>query len=253
MHSAVLITGAARRIGAVLARRFAAAGWHVVIHHGDSHDEAEALAAALPSAETVSCDLADLPAAVAMAQALAARLPDWRVLVNCAAVFTPDPDDILDPAIFDEAMRVNAAAPVRLAQAFFASARSCAGRTAIHFLDQKIANPNPDFLSYSLAKHALAGAVRLQAMQQKDRRDRVYGLAPGAMLPSHDQAGEEHEVSGRLNLLKRLTDPAELADAALFLATGPLASGETLFIDSGQHLLAQPRDVIYLARAIPPA
>lgn len=251
MHPAVLITGAARRIGAVLARRFGAAGWHVVIHHGDSHDEAGAVAAALPSAEVVACDLQDLPAAVAMVDSLAERLPDWRMLVNCAAVFTPDPGDILDPAVFDEAMRVNAAAPVRLAQAFFAAAQSAEGRTAIHFLDQKIANPNPDFLSYSLAKHALAGAVRLQAMQQQgDPHDRVYGLAPGAMLPSHDQHAAEHEVSGRMNLLARLTDPGELAEAAIFLASGALASGETLFVDSGQHLLAQPRDVLYLARGL---
>jgi enoyl-[acyl-carrier-protein] reductase (NADH) len=68
------------------------------------------------------------------------------------------------------------------------------------------------------------------------------------MLPSWDQHSEEHELSGRMNLLQRLTDPEELADAALFMASGWLASGETIFVDSGQHLLAQPRDVLYLAR-----
>ena len=73
-------------------------------------------------------------------------------------------------------------------------------------------------------------------------------VRPGAMLPSFDQAEHEHETSGRMNLLRRLTMPGELADAALWLADGWLASGETLFIDSGQHLLAQPRDVLYLAR-----
>ena len=86
-------------------------------------------------------------------------------------------------------------------------------------------------------------------MAQERAEDRVYGLAPGAMMASFDQAPEEHEISGRMNLLHRLTDPQELADAALWLADGWLASGETLFIDSGQHLLAQPRDVLYLARA----
>jgi len=90
--------------------------------------------------------------------------------------------------------------------------------------------------------------VPMLAMAQARAEDRVYGLAPGAMLPSHDQRDEEHELSGRMNLLQRLTDPQELADAALFLADGWLASGETLYIDSGQHLLAQPRDVLYLAR-----
>ena len=62
--------------------------------------------------------------------------------------------------------------------------------------------------------------------------DRIYGLAPGASLPSFDQHDAEHEVSGRLNLLGRLTDPQELAEAALFLSQGWLASGETLIVDA---------------------
>ena len=245
---AILITGAARRIGAVLAQKFGAAGWHVVIHAGHSPDLAHALAATLPSAEVVQCDLTDGAAALAMVAELAERLDDWRVLINSAAVFKPDLAAAIDPAIFAEAIAVNAATPTRLAQAFLASARATGGKRVIQLLDQKIANPNPDFFSYTMAKHALASTVKMLAMAQADPATRIYGLAPGAMLPSHDQRTEEHERSGRMNLLERLTDPAELAQAALFMAQGWLASGETLFIDSGQHLLAQSRDVLYLAR-----
>jgi NAD(P)-dependent dehydrogenase (short-subunit alcohol dehydrogenase family) len=248
MPASVLVTGGARRIGAVIATSFARAGWHVVIHHKDSHDEAEALAATLPSAEIVQCDLADTAASAALIEELAARLDDWRVLVNSAAVFNPDTAQDLDPAIFHEAVTVNAATPARMAQVFLAKARSKAGRRVIDLTDMKIANPNPDFFSYTMAKHAFASTVRMMAMAQADPADRVYGLAPGAMLPSFDQAPEEHLTSGRMNLLQRLTDPQELAQAALFLADGWLASGETLFVDSGQHLLSQPRDVLYLAR-----
>ena len=245
---AVLITGAAKRIGAVLARRFAAAGWHVVIHAGHSPNEARALAAQLPSAEMTQCDLLDGAAALAMVADLADRLADWRMLINSAAMFKPDGADQLDPAIFAEAMTVNAQTPTAIAQAFLAQARARGGHRVIQFLDQKIANPNPDFFSYTMAKHALAATVKMLAMAAPDPATRIYGLAPGAMLPSHDQRAEEHETSGRMNLLARLTDPDELADAALFMSGGWLASGETLFIDSGQHLLAQPRDVLYLAR-----
>ena len=245
---AVLITGAARRIGAVLARRFGDAGWHVVIHAGHSPREAEALAATLPSAEVVQCDLVDGTAALAMIADLAERLPDWRVLINSAAVFKPDTAAAIDPAIFTEAMTVNAETPARVAQAFLSSAQSSGGKRVIQFLDQKLANPNPDFFSYTMAKHALAATVKMLAMAAPDPATRIYGLAPGAMLPSHDQRDAEHELSGRMNLLQRLTDPEELAEAALFLSQGWLASGETLFIDSGQHLLSQPRDVLYLAR-----
>ena len=245
---AVLVTGGAKRIGAAIARAFGEAGWHVVIHYGSSAREAEALAAALPSAEAVHCDLADGDAAVAMAAALARRLPDWRVLVNSAAIFHPDAATALDPRICDRAMQVNAATSARLTQAFLAQARAAGGRRVIQLTDQKLANPNPDFFSYTMSKHAVAATVPMLAMAAARPDDRVYALAPGAILPSHDQSEAEIEVSHRLNLLERKTAPAEVADACLWLAGGWLASGETLYIDSGQHLLAQPRDVIYLAR-----
>lgn len=253
MQPAVLITGGARRIGAAIARAFGHAGWHVVIHHRDSHDEAEALAASLPSAEALPCDLGDADAALAMIAALAARLDDWRVLVNNASVFQHDTTEVLDPAIFAEALTVNAEVPVRMTQAFLAQARALGGRRVIQITDQKLVNPNADFLSYTMSKHALAATIPMMAMTQGDARDRIYGLAPGASLPSHDQVDAEHEVSGRMNLLARLTDPAELAEAALFLSQGWLASGETLMVDSGLHLVPTLRDVLFMAREkVPP-
>ncbi len=255
---AVLVTGGARRIGAAIAAAFGQAGWHVVIHYGGSRDEAQALAASLPSAETVACDLTDAAAAQAMVDRLAGRLGDWRVLVNSAAIFRLDTADALDAQVFDASMRVNALAPVLLAQGFLAHARSHGrrrggGRRVIAITDQKLANPNPDFFSYTMAKHALAAAIPMLAMAARDGvlgdfRDRVYGIAPGAILASHDQSEDETERSHRMNLLCRKTAAREIADAALFLADGWLESGQTLFIDSGQHLLAQRRDVLYLAR-----
>jgi NAD(P)-dependent dehydrogenase (short-subunit alcohol dehydrogenase family) len=244
---AVLVTGGARRIGEAIVRRFAAEGWHVVIHHHASGDEARALASELPSAETVTCDLADTAAAVAMIEDLAERLEDWRVLVNSASVFRPDEAGPLDPAVFAEAVQVNALAPSAMAQAFLRLARSRDGRRVIDLTDQKLANPNPDFFSYTLSKHALAATVPMMAMAA-DPGDCVYALAPGAILASHDQSVAESEISHRMNLLSRRTAAEEVADAAWFLATGPLASGQTLFVDSGQHLLSQPRDVMFLAR-----
>ena len=187
------------------------------------------------------------PAAHDMIVDLAARLPDWRVLVNSASVFRPDDVGTLDPMTNREAMRVNAVAPALMTYAFLHAARSKTGRRAIQITDQKLANPNPDFFSYTMSKHALAGTVPMMAMAA-DPGDRIYALAPGAILASHDQSAEEAEESHRLNLLERRTAAREVADAAWFLATGPLDSGETLFVDSGQHLLNQPRDVIYLAR-----
>lgn len=245
---AVLITGGAGRIGAAIAQGFGRAGWHVVIHYGQSAKEAERFARELPSAETVSCDLADTAAAERMIGDLAARLPDWRALINSASIFEIDDVARLDPAVSEAGMAVNARTPAAMAQRFLAEAQAVGGRRVIQVTDQKIANPNPDFFSYTMSKHALASTVPMLSKARADLRDRVYGLAPGAILPSHDQSEAEAEVSHRLNLLRRRTGADEIADAALFLSEGWLASGQTLYVDSGQHLLDQPRDVIYLAR-----
>ena len=247
----ILVTGGATRIGARIVRYFAARDWHVVIHYRSSGEAAEKLAAELPSARTVCCDLADDDARGAMMRDLAGELKDWRCLVNSASVFRYDDATRLDAEIYHEAMEVNAFAPTVIAQDYFACAQSDGLRCVIQVTDMKLENTNPDFASYTMSKHALAASIPMLAMQRHADgldADRVYGIAPGAILPSHDQNPEETETSHRLNLLKRKTGPDEIAQAAGFLATGSLKSGSTLFIDSGQHLLSQDRDVIWLAR-----
>lgn len=245
---AVLITGGATRIGAEIARGFAAAGWHVVIHYKSSSDPADSLASELGTAETYQCDLSDDDAAVTMIETLADRLPNWRCLINSASVFDYDGATNLDPATNREAMQVNALSPARMSQAFLNTAQCSGIRCIIQITDMKLANSNPDFFSYTMSKHALGSTIKMLAKGAAGDQDRVYGIAPGAILASHDQSEEETELSHRLNLLGRKTDASEIADAALFLASGALRSGETLFIDSGQHLLDQDRDVIWLAR-----
>ena len=245
---AILVTGGATRIGAAIVRGFAREGWHVVIHFKSSSDPADALAAELPSAETVQCDLTDAEAARAMIEELSARLPDWRCLINSASVFDYDDATNLDLATNTEAMRVNAVSPAMMAQAFLSNAKSDGVRSVVQVTDMKLENPNPDFFSYTMSKHALAATIPMLAQGAAGPDDRVYGIAPGAILASHDQTEDETKVSHKLNLLGRKTDASEIVDAALFLSSGALKSGSTLFIDSGQHLLSQGRDVIYLAR-----
>jgi len=196
----------------------------------------------------VQCDLADPEAALAMVEALAARLPEWLVLVNSASVFEDDGAGLPSPEAHARTMRINAEVPTRMGQAFLARSQAKGGRRVIAITDQKLANPNPDFFSYTMSKQALAASVPMLAMAAARPEDRVYAIAPGAILPSYDQSDEEFAISGRLNLLKRHTAKEEIADAAFFLAQGWVASGATVFVDSGQHLLAQPRDVLYLAR-----
>ena len=245
---AVLVTGGAKRVGAAIVRRFAEAGWHVVIHYGTSQDAAETLAEELPSAETVQCDFANSDEVRSMVKQLAGALPDWRALINSAAVFEPDDVTALDEDTNHAAMQVNARASAIFAQSYLAHAKADGGRRVIQITDQKLQNPNPDFFSYTMSKHAVDATIRMLAMGAARPDDRVYGVAPGAILPSHDQSEAEAEISHRMNLLGRRTHAREVADACLFLAGGLFESGQTLYVDSGQHLCNQPRDVIYLAR-----
>ena len=248
MTKTVLITGAAKRVGAAIAKRFGAGGWHVIIHYGGSRKEAETLAASLPSAEIVQCDLNDGDASVAMVEAMATKHSDWRALINCASVFEYDDAGQMDVPTMDAAMQINAVTPARMAQSFLQHSPAAHGRRVIQVTDQKLENSNPDFFSYTMSKHALDATIKMLAKGAPRVEDRIYGLAPGAILASHDQSEGETEISHRLNPLRRKTGADEIADTALFLATGSLRSGETVFVDSGQHLLDQPRDVIYLAR-----
>ena len=252
---AVLVTGGAKRIGATIARAFGEAGWHVVIHYHRSSKEACDLADDLPSSEVVQCDLADGDAAAQMVEDLSVRLDNWCALVNSAAIFPYDDVTLLDPEANKRAMQINAETPTRMAQIFLSHSRAHKGRRVIQITDQKLENPNPDFFSYTMSKNALSATIPMLAQLAADGGaagpdDRVYGLAPGAILASYDQSETETEISHRLNLLKRKTGADEIADACLFLAEGHLESGQTLFVDSGQHLLNQKRDIIYLARAM---
>jgi NAD(P)-dependent dehydrogenase (short-subunit alcohol dehydrogenase family) len=244
----VLVTGGAARIGASIVKKFAEKGWHCIIHYRDSDIEAAKLQKLLPSAEIIQCDLRNGNEAIDMVRKISSKCNDWRVLVNNASVFPYDNAAQIDPEITDEVMKVNAQTPVRLAQTFLATARSNGGRVVIHITDQKIENTNPDFFSYTMSKHALSSTAKMFTQALEDPRDRVYNVAPGAILPSHDQTPDEIEVSHRLNPLQRKTGVTEIAETALMLAKGYLRSGETIYVDSGQHLLRQRRDVIYLAR-----
>lgn len=248
-----LVTGAARRLGAAIAEGLATRGWHVVLHYHGSDEEAAAtcdrIAAAGGSAEIAALDLADQNAVPGFVHSLAERRHDWRLLVNNAALFEPDDARAMDPAVWSRAAAVNLVAPVLLAQHFARATDGRGDRRIINLVDQKLDNPNPDYFSYTLSKAGLGMATQLMAMAMADDPGlRLFDLAPGLILPSGDQTEAEFEQAARMNLLDRPTGADAVADAVAFLASAPMASGQRLFIDSGQHLVPQPRDVMFLAR-----
>jgi NAD(P)-dependent dehydrogenase (short-subunit alcohol dehydrogenase family) len=238
----VLVTGGAKRLGAAIARAVAGAGHQVVIHYGTSQREAEALAGEL-NGTTIGGDLADteaLPELFGRAAASGAI----HGLVNSASVFAFDAPDAIDPALAARLYAINCVAPAILIAALAAQGGEGA---VVNLLDQKLANPNPDFFSYSLSKFALEGATTMLA-QAFAPRVRVNAVSPGLTLPSGDQSAAEFDRVARANLLERPVGAEAVAAAVIYLLEARSVTGQNLFVDCGQRFLARDRDVMFEGR-----
>jgi NAD(P)-dependent dehydrogenase (short-subunit alcohol dehydrogenase family) len=245
----ILITGAAKRIGAHLARGMARDGMHVVAHYGASRIEAEALAAAVQSAggtiTLVQEDLAVAGAGERLIETAFAACPGLAIVVNCASRFVYDDAATATTESLGENFRVNAAAPIEIAQAF--AKRLPADRTGliVNMLDAKLVAPNPDYFSYSVAKYALLGATKMMALQFAPRV-RVAGIAPGITLPSGKQSDGDYEAARVKTPLGLNCTPDEIAAALRFIIGAPAYTGCVIVIDAGEMLAPKGRDVAFL-------
>jgi hypothetical protein len=148
----------------------------------------------------------------------------------------------------DRHWRANVAPAVLLAQALHAQMQDGApAGCVLNLLDQKLWNPNPDYLSYTLSKAALEAATTLLA-QALAPRVRVCGVAPGVTLPSGPMNEAEFAAAHRLTPLQRSSTGADIARAVRFLLESPAITGTTLLVDGGQHLAHQPRDVMFAVK-----
>jgi NAD(P)-dependent dehydrogenase (short-subunit alcohol dehydrogenase family) len=247
-----LVTGAAKRIGRVIALGLARQGWDIALHYHASAAEAQATAAEIEAlglgrrALTLQCDLAD-PAAVAGLLQRAAALGPVRCVVNNASMFEHDSATAFSPATLDAHMRVNLAAPLLLAQALHAATPDGAQAVVINLLDQKLFNLNPDFLSYTLSKAALQCATTMLA-QALAPKLRVVGIAPGLTLQSGEQSAAGFTNAHGVTPLGKSSSPEDIAAAVCYVAAAGAVTGTTLIVDGGQHLIPLQRDVMFLAQ-----
>ena len=254
-----LVTGAARRIGRVITLDLARHGWDVALHCrggapslADAQataDEARALGA---SASVLAADLTDEAACQALVPAAVAALGRLDAVVNNASLFEYDSVATFSAQAMDRAWRNNTVPAVLLARALHGHRRLRAGdgpvpACVVNLLDQKLTNHNPDYFSYTLSKAALAEATVMLA-QALAPWVRVCGVSPGVTLASGAMDEVEFEAAHRLTPLQRSSSPDDIARAVRFLLESPAITGHTLLVDGGQHLLGQPRDVLFLAQ-----
>ena len=242
-----LITGAARRIGAAIARDLAAHGWGVAIHYNTSRDEAEALAAEIRTnggrAVTVKADLADLAALPGLVDAAVSGLGSIGLLVNNASEFEPDEIGALDIARVERHLRVDLASPCLLADAWLARLPEGMEGHVINVVDQRVLAPTPRFFSYTLAKTALWTATRTMA-QALAPRIRVNAIGPGPSFANPRQTAADFARQTAAVPLRRGPAPEEFGRTVRFFVDTASITGQMVCLDGGQHLAWETPDVV---------
>lgn len=248
-NNGALVTGAAKRIGRSISLGLAEQGWHVIVHYQRSEKEALQTVAEIQErggkASAIYGDLKKPEAISNLIDESAQVSGGLGCLINNASLFAPDDILTITADTFDSIMAVNIRAPVLISQAFAKSLIEGTEGIIINLLDQKLVNPNPDFLSYSLSKYALSGLTTMLAMALGPKI-RVCAVAPGLILPSGDQTFEQFSsVHGRTPLRRGATKE-DVTSAIKYLISAKSITGEVLLVDGGQHLIGSERDVMYL-------
>jgi NAD(P)-dependent dehydrogenase (short-subunit alcohol dehydrogenase family) len=243
---AVLITGAAKRIGRQLALDLADDGWDVVVHCNQSRDEADAVAAAIEAkgrrAAVVQGDLADAKTPERLIKQANQKLGPLVALINNASIFEPDDVGEITLQSWTAHIDTNLRAPVMLAQAFAKQLPDGEDGNIINIIDQRVWKLNPRFFSYTLSKSGLWTATRTLA-QALAPRIRVNSIGPGPALPSARMDAAEFKKQEGLTLLGRGTSPGEISEAAKFILSQQSLTGQMIALDGGQHLAWETPDV----------
>ena len=234
-----IVTGAARRVGRSIAEALAAEGWAVLAHVRADSDEAPV------GTIKVAADLEDAGAAAAIFDA-AEALPPVGLLVNNAARFAWDGPGELDRGEFSRHLATNALAPASLIEEMARRHRSGTDACIINLLDSKLSAPNPDYLSYTISKAALAAVTDLYARALAPARLRVNAIAPALMLRSNGQSEENYAAMHAGNPLGRGVQPDDVIDAILYLEKAKAVTGQVIVIDGGQRFMTLERDVQFL-------
>lgn len=236
VKSTALVTGGAKRIGRAIVLSLAEKGFDVALHYSSSRSEAEEVAEAIKKigrqCHLFRCDLNDMKDVSSLIPQVFKRFPDCRLLVNNASVFGRARFTETDEALFDHHFNVNFKAPFFLSRDF---AEHCKEGQIINILDTKVSCILIDYFAYTLTKKALLEFTKMAA-KELGPRIRVNGICPGLILPSSELSEEDfQELGGRIPL-RRTGSPESVVSAIHFLIDNTFITGETIFVDGGEHL-----------------
>ncbi len=237
-----LITGAANRLGAQIARTLHQNGANLIIHYRESAVNAKTLVQELntlriDSASSIQADLNHLDAIAKMSQEAATFFDGIDILINNASSFYPTPIGEISENDWGDLIGSNFKAPLFLSQSCYPSLRAAKG-AIINMLDIYALSPLKNHSLYCCAKAANQMLVKSLALEMAPEV-RVNGIAPGAIIwPESNNAGQADYQKSILEKipLQRIGDPTSIAQAVMFLLGNDYVTGEVIRVDGGRSL-----------------
>ena len=252
-----VVTGGAHRLGRAMALYLAGRGYDVVVHYAGSADAAAQTVADIRAlgckAQPLQADLLDPAQTDALIpRAVAALDGPLTLLINNASIFEYDSIANASATSWDRHIGSNLRAPFFLSQAFAAQAPKAtpdaqgeplARAMIVNMLDQRVLKPTPEFITYSLAKHALWALTRTMA-QALAPDIRVNGIGPGPTMQGVRQSPGHFAAQRAATILGRGASPAEICTTLGYLLDSPGVTGQMIAVDGGQHLAWGTPDVL---------
>ena len=242
----IIITGAATRIGAAIAKKLSGPNIEIIIHFNKSKINAEKLKKELNKNQTkvwlVKGDLSkenDLKKIIKFAKS---KLKYFDCLINNASLFENDNLKNFTSKSWDRHLNVNLKAPAYLTREF---AKNTKGKNnnIINIIDQRVFKLTPFFTSYTLSKTGLYTLTKTSAMSLAPNI-RVNGIAPGPTIKNQRQSEKHFKKQYLATPLKRQVDVEQICNAVDFFIKNISITGQVLAIDSGQNLNWQTPDIV---------
>ena len=237
-HQLAVVTGAARRVGSLIALHLAAKGYAVVLHYHSSKLDAEKIAAEIIQSggqvHLVQADLTRPDEIVRMFSVIDALPGELKILVNSAALMIPSDLAVLDVERWDKLMNLNT-------RAVWLCSREAAKRMPergfiLNISDVGAGKNWTRYGGYVISKAAVESLTKILARQFAPRV-RVCAVAPGLLMRAENQPLEEWKKLAEKVPMKRTADTAELLAVLDFLVDNDYITGEVISLSGGYHLV----------------
>ena len=249
LNTSAIITGAAKRIGARIAKALGNEGWFVYLHYNSSSSEAKKVLHEIKSSggngQLIKMDLSHPDCGEQIINKIDCTAPPVELLINNAAKFEYDDISTINSVSMDQHFFANVRGPMLLSKAFFKLVTKGQQGCVINILDNKIFALNPDYLSYTISKAALQCATETLAMAMAPHV-RVNGIAPGITLESGGQGDISFQKGQKMSPIGKVSSVEDIIKAVFFIVNTTSINGHIITIDGGQKLQKLDRDVAFL-------